>query len=254
MYSQPLVTCIIPTKDRHDKAIKAIKSVISQDYPKIEVVVIDDGSETPFSYDFPYEHDRDVRVIRVDKSIGGAKARNLGVKLSRGLYYCFLDDDDEYLPGKLKILVELLNEHPECHAAVGETIIFDTMTGKVFTNKVVQFSPEYNTKRNRVHMNSTLIRSSIKDKISFLGSLAKFQDTQYNTELCYKYDIVYTPTPVALWNVNWSNDQVTRVKKTFRNTANYYKLVKYFAVDMEVPPRLLHWHLFKLISFALRLK
>lgn len=254
MAEYPLVSCIIPTKDRHDKVVTAINSVLSQDYPSIEVIVVDDGSSVPFAWNFACDDGRVVRIIRIDKSLGGAKARNLGVNESTGIYFCFLDDDDEYLPGKLKSLVGLLNAQPESQAAVGEILIVNAITGEIFENEPNLFCSIANTKKNKVHTNSTIIRSSIKHKITFLETLDKFQDTQFNTELCYKFNVIYTPKPVALWNVEWSSNQITNVKKPFRDTRNYSRLLKYFILDLKIPLKYLYWHVFKLFTFVVRFK
>jgi glycosyltransferase involved in cell wall biosynthesis len=91
----------------------AIDSALGQDYPNIEVVVVDDGS-TDDSRDVIATY-RD-RVISVLKANGGqGSAFNAGVAASRGDILCFLDADDTFHPGKLSRIVEIF--HEEGHAA-----------------------------------------------------------------------------------------------------------------------------------------
>ena len=250
----PLVSCIIPTKNRLDKAHDAIRSVLNQSYKNIEIILIDDGSTPQFELSDDLKADQRIIVIRVDVSVGGAKARNIGIDQAKGSFFCFLDDDDVYLPNKLSDLTKILIEKPEYDAAIGECIFLDCATGiKSFTPQSA-FSSKSNTSKNRVHTNSTLINSRIKNNIKFNEHLEKFQDTQFNTDLCYKFNVIYTPTAIALWNINWSSNQITTKKSIFRNTKNYFRLTRHFIFNSKIPLHFLYWHLYKLASFTIRLK
>lgn len=251
---EPLVSCIIPTKNRPEKAIKAIFSALEQTHKNMEVIVIDDCSIPPFELPPELKTDSRILLLRTTQPAGGAKARNIGIKNSSGDYFCFLDDDDIYLPNKTKDLLQILEKNPDIDAAIGECIIRDMSNGKDSLTPQKKFSPRSNTIKNRVHTNSTLIRSSLKSKLSFNEKLEKFQDTQFNTDLCFKFKVKYTPKAVAVWNVNWSESQITSIKTPFRNTKNYFKLIHHFIIRTKTPPYLLFWHIYKLTSFTLRSK
>jgi len=104
--SSPKVSVIIPTVNRFDYLLDAIRSVKSQTYPNVEIIVINDGS-TDKVY---YEHDfGEICVIHLDPSsrkVCGFPSvgyvRNIGVKAASGEYMAFLDDDDTWLPEKLE--------------------------------------------------------------------------------------------------------------------------------------------------------
>lgn len=107
MASKPLVSAIITTFNRRAFLREALDSVISQDYPHIEVIVIDDGSN-----DGSFKETRGAACVHaryVWKENGGiSSARNLGISLAKGSHIAFLDCDDLWKKNKLTAQVEAL--------------------------------------------------------------------------------------------------------------------------------------------------
>ncbi len=100
-----LVSIIIPTFNRAAYIVDAIKSVLAQDVPQIEIIVVDDGSrDNTREVLEPYMGS--IRYIR-QANKGVSAARNTGVRAARGKFIAFLDSDDLWKPGKLKAQVAL---------------------------------------------------------------------------------------------------------------------------------------------------
>jgi glycosyltransferase involved in cell wall biosynthesis len=103
--SQPLVTAIIPTRNRPDAVVKAVRSALSQSYRKIEVIVVIDG-EDPMTRDrLNAIGDPRLRVIDLAVNVGGSEARNIGIRAAHGAWIALLDDDDEWHPGKIVLQI-----------------------------------------------------------------------------------------------------------------------------------------------------
>jgi glycosyltransferase involved in cell wall biosynthesis len=127
----PLVSTVIPTYRRAEMVSRAVQTVLTQDYPHIEVIVVDDNLE-------PAEQRRvrevlapygaRVTVVPNERTKGACGARNTGILRARGELIAFLDDDDLWLPGKLAAQVELL-ERGEFVAALCHYIDIDTAFG-----------------------------------------------------------------------------------------------------------------------------
>jgi glycosyltransferase involved in cell wall biosynthesis len=112
----PLVSVVIPCYNSARFLGEAIESVLLQTYPRIEIILVDDGStdgtaQIARSYPVHYIY---------QKNRGISAARNTGIAQTKGKYVLFLDHDDRLLPMGVETGVELLEEHPECAAAVGE--------------------------------------------------------------------------------------------------------------------------------------
>jgi len=113
LITPPLVSVIIPTYKRTETK-KAVDSVLAQDYPNIEIIVVDDNAEHPMYRQgvldslAEYITSGKIKLLQNDRNLGGALSRNEGITVSTGEYIAFLDDDDVYLQGKIRKQVEKL--------------------------------------------------------------------------------------------------------------------------------------------------
>ena len=113
---RPLVSVIIPCYNSARYLAETIESVLAQTYPRVEIILIDDGSTdatAKIAQDYPVNY-----VYQSNRGISAA--RNTGFLHSQGKYVLFLDHDDRLLPRGVEAGVKLLEEHPECAIAVGE--------------------------------------------------------------------------------------------------------------------------------------
>lgn len=102
----PLVTVIVPTKDRARSVVETVRSVLGQTYQHWQLVVVDDGS-TDGTADAlaPFLADERVEYVRRDVAGGVARARNDGLRLARGDYVAYLDSDNTWVPDFLEVMV-----------------------------------------------------------------------------------------------------------------------------------------------------
>jgi glycosyltransferase involved in cell wall biosynthesis len=103
----PTVSVIIPTYNRAQLLAFAVLSVLNQTYQDFELIVVDDGSSDNTVDVVTGFRDNRIRLIRHSTSKGGAAARNTGIRSSIGDYLAFLDDDDEWLPDKLRLQMNI---------------------------------------------------------------------------------------------------------------------------------------------------
>lgn len=117
------ITTIIPSFNRAHLIGQAIESVMAQDYPNIEVIVVDDGSTDGTEEvlrALSEKWSERLRTIRIANS-GPGPAREAGRQQASGDYIQYLDSDDRLLPGKFRLQVAALESHPECGIAYGKT-------------------------------------------------------------------------------------------------------------------------------------
>jgi glycosyltransferase involved in cell wall biosynthesis len=108
----PRVGVIIPTHNRAHLLPRAIRSVLAQTFSDFEILVIDDASEDATPEVVAAFDDTRIRYLRHEVNRGESAARNTGIQNSSAPYIAFLDDDDEWLPDKLKLQVERMDGGP----------------------------------------------------------------------------------------------------------------------------------------------
>ncbi len=133
-----LVSVVIPTYNRAELIERAVDSVLNQDYPLLEVIVVDDGSRdnTPERMARRYSHNEKVRFFRIP-NCGVCGARNRGLKEVRGEYVAMLDSDDYWLPGKLALQIGIMEAHPGLSMVWTDMDAIDT-TGQVIAPRYLR--------------------------------------------------------------------------------------------------------------------
>lgn len=120
--ARTLITVVIPTYGARGALARAVDSALAQQGVDLDVVVVDDNNpDTPArkatqAIMDAYAADSRVRYICHQHNRNGAAARNTGIHAAKGEYVAFLDDDDMFLPGKLRAQLDYLNANPQFDA------------------------------------------------------------------------------------------------------------------------------------------
>ncbi|MCP3993143.1 MAG: glycosyltransferase family 2 protein [Actinomycetia bacterium] len=169
------VTVVIPTRDRPQLLRKAIAAVVAQDHvDDIEILVVFDQSNPDHS--LPEEFSADdgsvqLAVTTNNRSLGLAGARNTGIVAASNTWVAFCDDDDEWLPGKLRAQFAALRAAPEAGAAcTGILICYDsTETLRVPVPESLTFDGFLRDRMTEVHPSSWLVhKGTLIDEIGLV--------------------------------------------------------------------------------------
>lgn len=105
------VSVVIPTYNRANLIVETIVSALGQSFSDREIIVVDDGS-TDHTPEVLKPFEDQIIYIRQPNS-GPAKARNTGIRMAKGKYIAFLDSDDLWLPEKLELQYQALEQNPQ---------------------------------------------------------------------------------------------------------------------------------------------
>ena len=107
----PRVSIIIPAYNRLPMLREAVDSVLAQDFEDVEILVVDDGS-TDGTGEGMKKYGGRVKLLEHSANRGVSAARNTGILHAKGKYIAFLDSDDLWVKGKLRIQINFLDENP----------------------------------------------------------------------------------------------------------------------------------------------
>ena len=116
--AEPRVSVVIPTRGRPDLVVRAVRSALAQSLREIEVVVVADGPDDATTRALRTLDDPRLVVEVLPQSRGVGAARNAGVRIARGRWIAFLDDDDEWASDKLAVQLPIAMGSAHAHPIV----------------------------------------------------------------------------------------------------------------------------------------
>jgi glycosyltransferase involved in cell wall biosynthesis len=126
---EPLVSCIMPTCDRRGFVALAVHGFLRQDYPRAELVVVDDGAD-PVADCLP--DDPRVRYVRLDRRLTIGAKRNLACEAARGELVAHWDDDDWYPPWRLRAQAAALRRQAAEACGSSRLYYYEPATGRAW--------------------------------------------------------------------------------------------------------------------------
>ncbi|MDQ6891352.1 MAG: glycosyltransferase [Acidobacteriota bacterium] len=191
----PTVSVVIPTYNRANLVGAAIVSVLEQSFQDFEIVVVDDASTD--HTEAVVQRFRDVRIkfVRQSANRGDAAARNRGVAGSTGEFVAFLDDDDEWLPEKLRLQLQALADGSSALGGVhtGRYII-DRESGKVTR----ELAPSGADKEWRISTSSILLKRRCLNEAGPFDEDNPFSsDFDMWLRILSRYQLVYIDQPLV---------------------------------------------------------
>ncbi|MDQ3937859.1 MAG: glycosyltransferase [Chloroflexota bacterium] len=184
------VSVIIPCYKQAHYVGEAIESALSQGYPNLEIVVVDDGS--PDDVRAVVDRYRSVRYVRQENR-GLSGARNTGIRESTGDFLVFLDSDDLLLPNAIERGVEQLNARPHCAFVAGRMSVIAADGSPLEPWRAY---PAFEDKHAQLLINHCDIyplvvmyrRSAVEAVGGFNTSLRSLEDWDIDLSLAFRHD------------------------------------------------------------------
>jgi glycosyltransferase involved in cell wall biosynthesis len=129
-----IISVVIPTYNRANLLIKAIKSVLNQTFPVLEILVCDDGSSDNSKELVSGINSNIIKWIDCGKNGRPAIPRNIGIKQAKGNWIAFLDSDDEWLCNKIEEQINVIRNSSYKVISTNAWSICDTNKKLFFEN------------------------------------------------------------------------------------------------------------------------
>ncbi len=213
-----MISVIIPTYNREKTIKRCIDSVLNQTVRDLEVIVVDDGS-----IDSTLEIVKripDNRIIYTHQSNSGAcSARNAGISLSKGEYIAFQDSDDEWIPNKLAIYLQLIEEK-NCDFICGTLM---DRQGATINSCKMNAKGKFLTDRDSARGYSTQTffgKREVFEAVRFDEKVPRLQDFDFLTRVIGKYSVFFYERPLVYYYLQ--KDSLTNSLNKFRDAVNYF--------------------------------
>jgi glycosyltransferase involved in cell wall biosynthesis len=239
-----LVSVVIPTHNRAALLERALRSVLSQTYRHLEVIVVDDRSTDHTSRLLEEVRDPRVRMVTVDSRRGVAEARNRGIELASGRFIAFLDDDDEWLPRKVeRQLAVFSGSAPPALVYTGLWMAQGTkrrygvmqLGGEPF-ERLLSFPGPITTSGFMVD------RECVNGELWFDPSVATFEDGELLLRISKRWPIAVIPEPLYVWH----HHDGPRLSEPRGQVRARRRIIEKYAGDLATRPRTAAYHYFRL--------
>ena len=195
---QPLVSVVMPVRNRPVQVLEAIRSLQAQTLDGWELVVVDDGStdETPDVLDREAAADARIAVVRREHA-GVSAARNAGIAAARGDWLAFLDSDNTWVPHFLQVMVSYLHATGlRAGHAVVEAIGYQAEDGEQQLQRYLAFDGglDHLLVRNHIDLNGLVVRRDVAgDCGGFDEALRRWVDHDFVIRVATRTEVPLVP-------------------------------------------------------------
>jgi glycosyltransferase involved in cell wall biosynthesis len=217
----PSVSVVIPTFQRPALVLQAVKSAAGQTFSDLEIIVVIDGGDPATLAALESLPLPQLKVLQLERQVGGSRARNEGVLVARGEWIAFLDDDDLWLPEKLEKQFAVARASSSSDPIVSCKVVARTQGGEVVWPRKLPTEPlsEYLLSRDSWAQGEGLLQTStlfitrrLLQKVKFEDGLRKHQDWDWLLRAAREpgAKIEFVNEPLAVWNLREAGGGVSR--------------------------------------------
>ncbi|MCP4403388.1 MAG: glycosyltransferase [bacterium] len=152
--NSPLISIVIPSLNQGQFIEQAIASVIGQNYPNIELIIIDGGSSDNTA-DVIKHYERNIAYYLSESDNGQAQAINKGFDVAKGDILAWLNADDLYMPCTFSKIASIIDNTDKPILAYGGCIYFHEDRSTACSYHAFPFSPERLTYKDYIFQPST---------------------------------------------------------------------------------------------------
>lgn len=253
MTNLPRVSIVTPSYNQAAFLDDTLRSVLTQDYPHIEYIVMDGGS-TDGSVELIRKYENQIAYWTSERDNGQADAINKGWSRATGEIVAYLNSDDTYEPGAVRTAVEHLTRHPETDMVYGHCYQVNEHGERVGMLNAIPVNIRTLLLHNAIMQPTTFFRRRVLDKVGLLDielGHAMDYDLWLRIALHHRIDALN----VALANFR-AHDESKSFAKPFIFIQDIRRiLTRFFAnpnLDESLRPletqALVNWHMTTLLS------
>lgn len=236
------ISVVIPLYNKELSITRAIHSVLAQTHKEFELIVVNDGSTDNSLEKVQKIYDDRIKIVG-QKNHGVSAARNLGIERAAFDFVCLLDADDEWKPGFLGAMVNLIKKRPEaamytCRFLTvfedGRAFLGRTIFDNHFSGEVENFFYAYRKSRSLINSSSVCLNKKYLKQIGgFPESVNVGEDIFVWLQMALLAPVMHTSEVLSVIHRDSENRTVYRVAPRIPYHINYF-----FNIDGSGKPEL----------------
>ncbi len=209
MHDELKISIITPNYNYAGYIGKTIESILGQDYPNWEHIIVDDGS-TDNSVEVISKYagtDSRIRLIRQENS-GQTKALNKALKSATGEIVGWINSDDWYEDNVFRMIADHFESRPDLDICFGDGYYYMVAGDRRLRRKQLPFNYElfaFNGFCNSVMSNTVFWKRKLHDRVGFFNEQLNYNmDGELFARLFWRSKVIYVPEPIAYfrWHEN----------------------------------------------------
>jgi glycosyltransferase involved in cell wall biosynthesis len=233
----PVVTAVIPSRNRPVLVGRAVQSALDQTYRDLEVVVVVDGPDEKTIQALDQIADPRLRVINPAVCVGAQEARNIGVQHARGAWIAFLDDDDEWLPAKLELQLAAAQASRWASPIVSCGLIGRVPDGDQFYPIRGPFENEsvadylFLRKHSeiddiRLQTSTLMVSKDLLTRVPWRETVNDEWDLLLRASVAKGVGLAFVPEALAIWHSDAGAERLSRRPGTWRDNAKWFQSMR----------------------------
>jgi glycosyltransferase involved in cell wall biosynthesis len=198
----PGITVVMPNYNDSEFIGRAIESVLGQNYPGLEFIIVDDGSSDG-SVDIIRSYGDAITLICHEKNKGHAAAVNTGLRQVSGEIVAWLNSNDSYLPGALHKIGAYFTQHPDVNVIFGDFNVIDVDDRILLRQRVLPLDYTYGCMigfGNLVTVSTMFMRKHVLDKAGLLDETYHYvPDNEFIFRVAQNFHIQKVGMRIANW-------------------------------------------------------
>lgn len=232
MTSDPVLTIVTPTYNRADYLAETIESVLSQNFPSFEYIIIDDGSTDrtaevvkkylPRKRLFGRTKGPKITYLR-HKNVGETQTVNRALRMARGEFFTIVNSDDPLLPDCLNKVIGALRDNPKALAAYPDWHVIGTESEVLSTTRM----PDYDLRKLLSHGAVSIgpgacFRHKVLEKVGYRNPLLRYAaDLDFWYRIAMLGQIEHVREPLATHRVHADSASISNRGPRLANETAY---------------------------------
>ena len=207
----PLVSVIIPTRDRPEWLRHAVESVLGQTYPRVETIIVNDAGSDVADVVQSLRPRGDITYVQLARRLERSAARNAGIRLAQGTYIAYLDDDDWLHPQHAQTLVDAMVSSGSAVAYSDAHRVLEEPQGTTYVTRgmdvpySVPFDREQLRRGNYIPILCLMHHRDCLARVGFFDeTLSTHEDWDLFIRLSEAFDFVHVPQVTC--GFSWRTD------------------------------------------------